>query len=103
MKGSIMQPLNVSPYIKTVQPAGSVTAVAVYIELSSTTTLYGVAYVPIADDNDAAIAMVRSSFQQLRPDLATALAAATAATNPLGYMPLVDQWPVTLGPIPAGV
>lgn len=98
-----MQPLNVSPYIKTVQLAGSVTAVAVYIELSSTTTLYGVAYMPIADDNNVAITMVRSSFQQLRPDLATALAAATATASPLGYMPLVDQWPVTLGPIPAGV
>ncbi len=98
-----MQPLKVSPYIQTVQPAGSVAAVAVYIELSLTTTLYGVAYMPIAGDNGVAIAMVRSSFEQLRPDLAAALAAATATVNPLGYMPLVDQWPVTLGPIPAGV
>jgi hypothetical protein len=98
-----MDSLNVSPYIKTVQPMGSVAAVAVYIALSSTTTLYGVAYSTMAADNDVAIAMVRSSFQQLRPDLAMAIAAATATANPLGYMTLVDQWPVTLGPIPAGV
>lgn len=98
-----MQPLHLSPFIRRVQPPGSVAVVAVYLALSPTTTLYGVAYAPIAENNDGAIAMVRSSFQQLRPDLSAAIAVAPATANPLGDMPLVDQWPVSLGPIPAGV